>query len=136
MPTITGFHHVSLTVRDASVSEEFYSKAFGFVRVLELPDQEGRGLKCVLAHPESRTILGFSVHRDNEGSSFTEFRTGLDHLSFGVPSRAELDAWAARFDEIGIEHSEIRSTGIGDLMTVRDPDNIQVELWADLPRSS
>jgi len=131
VPTITGLHHISLTVLDAVKSEQFYTNVFGFVPVLELPDEDGRGFKRILAHAESRTILGFSVHRDNDGSRFTEFRTGLDHLSFGVPSRAELDDWVARLDELGIEHSEIRTTTIGDLMTVRDPDNIQVELWAD-----
>jgi catechol 2,3-dioxygenase-like lactoylglutathione lyase family enzyme len=62
MATITGFHHLSLTVRDAAKSADFYAKAFGFVPVLELPDTEGRGFKKVMAHPDSRTILGFSVH--------------------------------------------------------------------------
>jgi glyoxylase I family protein len=131
LPAITGIHHLSLTVRDATKSEEFYTKVFGFVRVLELPDEHGRGFKRILAHADSRLILGFSVHESNDGSPFTEFRTGLDHLSFGVPSRAELDAWAARLDELAIERSEIRTTPVGDLLTVRDPDNIQVELWAN-----
>ncbi|MGZ4126736.1 MAG: VOC family protein [Actinomycetota bacterium] len=131
MPTITGFHHVSLTVEDAARSVDFYTRVFGFVPVLELEDEGGRGLKRVLAHPDSRTILGFTVHRSNDGSSFSEYRTGLDHLSFGVASRAELDEWVARLDELGIGHSEVRITQIGSLLTVRDPDNIQVELWAD-----
>lgn len=116
-------------MRDAAASEEFYRRIFGFAPVLELPDEHGRGYKRILTHADSSTILGFSVHTDNDGSPFTEFRTGLDHLAFGVDSRAELDAWAARLDELGIEHSEIRTTAVGDLMTVRDPDNIQVELW-------
>jgi glyoxylase I family protein len=131
MPTITGLHHIALTVSDAAKSEQFYTNVFGFVPVLELEDEAGRGYKRVLAHGESRTILGLSVHGSNDGSPFSEFRTGLDHFSFGVPSRVELDAWVARLDELGIEHSEVRGTPVGDLMTVRDPDNIQVELWAN-----
>lgn len=130
MPTITGFHHISLTVLDAAKSEQFYTTVFGFTPVFERADEYGRGFKRVLAHADSRTILGFSVHKSNDGSPFSEFRTGLDHFAFGVPSRAELDAWAARFDELGIEHGEIREAGVGTLLTVRDPDNIQVELWA------
>ncbi len=132
MTTITGFHHISLTVRDAAKSEDFYTRAFGFVRVLEIPDEDGHGFKRILAHGPSRTILGFSVHQTNDGSAFSEFKTGLDHVAFGVASREELDEWAARLDELDIEHSEIRTTTVGYLMTVRDPDNIQVELWADL----
>jgi catechol 2,3-dioxygenase-like lactoylglutathione lyase family enzyme len=131
MPAITGVHHLSLTVRDAGKSAEFYGRVFGFVPVLELPDTEGRGFKKVMAHPESRTILGFSVHQSNDGSAFSEFRTGLDHLSFGVGPRAELDAWIERLDELGVEHSEVSSSPVGHQITVRDPDNVQIELWAD-----
>ncbi len=131
MPTITGFHHVSLTVSDASRSEEFYSKVFGFVRVLELEDQEGRGSKRVMAHGDSRTILGFSVHSSHDGSPFTEFQTGLDHFAFGVSSPAELEEWVARLDELGIAHGGVRTTPVGALLALRDPDNIQVELWAN-----
>jgi catechol 2,3-dioxygenase-like lactoylglutathione lyase family enzyme len=131
MATITGYHHLSLTVRDAEKSVEFYGKVFGFVPVLELEDAQGWGYKRVLAHPESRTILGFSVHKSNDGSEFSEFRTGLDHLSFGVTSRADLDAWMERLDELGIEHSEVTSSAVGHQITLRDPDNVQVELWAN-----
>ena len=130
MPRITGFHHIALTVLDADKSEEFYTKAFKFVRVLELPDQEGRGFKRVFGHP-SGMILAFSVHATNDGASFSEFRTGLDHFAFTVELRSALDEWAEHLDGVGIEHSEIRDTGVGYLMTVRDPDNIQVELWAN-----
>lgn len=130
MPTISGLHHLSLTVRDAAKSEAFYG-IFGFVPVLELPDVGGRGYKKVLANPDTRTILGLSVHQSNDGSAFSEFRTGLDHLSFGVSSRAELDAWMQHLDELGIEHSDVTSSEVGHQITVRDPDNVQVELWAN-----
>ena len=130
MPKFMGFHHIALTVIDADKSEEFYTKAFKFLRVLEIPDQEGRGLKRIFAHP-SGMILGFSIHASNDGASFSEFRTGLDHFAFTVESRDALDEWAEHLDGVGIEHSEIRDTGVGYLMTVRDPDNIQVELWAN-----
>jgi catechol 2,3-dioxygenase-like lactoylglutathione lyase family enzyme len=123
---------MSLTVRDPEKTAEFYATALGFVPVLELPDVEGRGFKKVLAHPESRTILGLTVHEANDGTPFTEFRTGLDHVAFGVPTRADLDEWTKRLDDLGIEHSDIRETPIGALLTLRDPDNVQVELWADV----
>lgn len=129
MPSITGIHHLSLTVRDADVSERFYTELFGFVRVLELEDAEGRGAKRILADPASGMILGFSVHQTNDGSPFSEFRTGLDHLAVGVASLEELDAWIAKLDELGIEHSEVTSTGVGEFVSLRDPDHMQIELW-------
>src|SRR5262249_54336945 len=36
-----------------------------------------------------------------DGSPFDELRTGLDHLSFGVASRTELEVWQARPDRHG-----------------------------------
>jgi catechol 2,3-dioxygenase-like lactoylglutathione lyase family enzyme len=131
LPTFNGIHHLSLTVRDATKSEDFYTSVFGFVRVLELPDTDGHGFKRVLAHGESRTILGFSVHQSNDGAAFSEFRTGLDHLAFGLGSHADLDEWIARLDGLGVEHSEIRRTPVGDYVSLRDPDNIQIELWVN-----
>jgi glyoxylase I family protein len=131
MPTITGIHHLSLTVREAATSEAFYTKVFGFVPVLELPDTDGKGFKRVLAHAESRTILGFSVHQSNDGLPSSEFRTGLDHFAFGVASRAELDDWIAKLDELGIEHSDVNATPIGNYVALRDPDNVQIELWVN-----
>jgi catechol 2,3-dioxygenase-like lactoylglutathione lyase family enzyme len=59
-----------------------------------------------------------------------EFRSGLDHVAFGVADRAELDAWAARLDELGVAHGEIKDAHYGSGLSFRDPDNIALELFA------
>jgi hypothetical protein len=41
-----------------------------------------------------------------------------------------LEEWAADLDRIGVPHSGIKEENGGPLLTLRDPDNIQVELWA------
>jgi catechol 2,3-dioxygenase-like lactoylglutathione lyase family enzyme len=59
-------------------------------------------------------------------------RTGLDHLSFGVPGRADLEQAIALFDERGVTHGTITrlpSFGI-DVLSFEDPDGIQLELTA------
>jgi glyoxylase I family protein len=131
MPAITGFHHISLTVGDLDAAEAFYRDVFGFTRVLELADEGGRGAKRVLLHPDTFTVVGFTKHAAGSDDRFSEFRTGLDHLSFGVASRAELEAWIERLDELGVSHSEISTTKVGHLLTLRDPDGIALELWAN-----
>ena len=68
------------------------------------------------------------------GDRFDEDRVGLDHLSFGVPGRADLDEAVARFDERGVPHGEIQalpSFGIY-ILPFRDPDNLQLELTAPM----
>lgn len=64
---------------------------------------------------------------------FNENRVGLDHVSFNVESRGNLDDAIRLFDEQGVLHGEIKDLG-ADLglyvLAFRDPDNIQVELTA------
>jgi len=61
---------------------------------------------------------------------FDEDATGLDHVSFGVASRADLDAAAASLDELGVPHETVKDIGVGFLLEFRDPDNIALELYA------
>lgn len=58
---------------------------------------------------------------------------GLDHISFCVASRADLDRATALFHERGLSHGEIKDRGAGlgaYLLAFRDRDNIQPELTA------
>jgi catechol 2,3-dioxygenase-like lactoylglutathione lyase family enzyme len=66
------------------------------------------------------------------GDRFDEDRVGLDHLSFSVAGRADLDAAVRLLDERGVPHGEIRKLdGFGiHVLPFRDPDNIQIELTA------
>ncbi|CAN5570062.1 hypothetical protein BH09ACT8_BH09ACT8_26250 [soil metagenome] len=87
----------------------------------------------MLPEPRSGLIFGLHTNAGNSGEPFDEARTGLDHLSFTVSGRTELEAWTAWLDELGIGH-----TGIVDVtkpitfstVVFRDPDNIQLELIA------
>jgi glyoxylase I family protein len=58
---------------------------------------------------------------------------GLDHLSFSVVSRQELEQALHLFDDHDVPHGEIKDLGT-DLglyvLAFRDPDNIQLELTA------
>jgi len=66
------------------------------------------------------------------GDRFDPDRVGLDHLSFGVPTREDLKQAARLFDERGVRHGEITrlpSFGI-DVLAFEDPDGIQLELTA------
>jgi hypothetical protein len=49
-----------------------------------------------------------------------------------VSSRDELEAWQDILAEKGITFSPIAESPIGTLVVLRDPDNIQLELWLPL----
>ncbi len=72
--------------------------------------------------------------RRDAKDTFDPFRVGLDHLSFSMGSKAELEAARATLDEWGVPRGEISDLvpfGIA-LLPFRDPDGIQVELTAPL----
>jgi hypothetical protein len=70
------------------------------------------------------------------GDRFDPDRVGLDHLSFGVPGRDDLEQAARLFDEHGVPHGEITTlAGFGiDVLPFADPDGVQLELTAPSAR--
>jgi glyoxylase I family protein len=131
-------HHLRLTVTDVARSRDFYTRLLGFQVAVESPARDDPayeatypvlwgGIVMVLGN----LLLGLRPMAP-AGDRFDDARVGLDHLSFSVGSRAELEAAAKLFDDNDVEHGEIkRLDGFGiDILPFRDPDNIQLELTA------
>ena len=127
MPSITGGHHVALTVSDADRSAEWYCGLLN-MQVALTGDSEDVKFR-VLADPESGWVLGVRQYPARRADSFDELRTGLDHLAFGVATRAELEDWEQELSSRGIPFTPIAETPIGSVIVFRDPDNIQLELF-------
>ena len=128
--TTSGVHHIRLIVTDVPRSRAFYTSLLNFTLAAELPPG------VVLTN--GNILLGLTLPWDAsqaiEHDRFSPHRVGLDHLSFGVASRAELEKALALFEERGVEHGEIRDLppfGI-TILSFNDPDGIQLELTAPL----
>lgn len=134
MPELTGYHHVNLSVPDATASARWYGDVLGLVTVREgVVD----GMTKVVMTARCGLFLGLTGHGQRaSGDRFSEFRTGLDHVALAVADRAALDAWAAHLDAHGVEHSGINASLLGEIITLRDPDNTQIELFAPYPASN
>ena len=135
-----GIHHLRLTVTDIKRSREFYTQLLGFDVAVDSPPPDDPGADaaypvlwggCVMVRGD--LLLGLRPVAPT-GDRFNEDRVGLDHLSFNVGSRAELEDAVKLFDERGVPHGPIKALeGFGILvLPFRDPDNIQVELTAPL----
>jgi glyoxylase I family protein len=130
MISISGINHFALTVTDTARSRDFYTTYLGFNHLMDLGPKviliNGSLIMAINPPPDSAQAL--------PNDSFTENRVGLDHLSFGVASRADLEAAVALFDQNGIAHGTINDLGEYGLpiyvLAFRDPDNIQLELTA------
>jgi len=119
-----GVSHVAFTVTDLDVSQRFYTQVLDFVPVLDV----GYGRICM--HPASGFTIGLIRHERAAGERFTERTTGLDHLGFAASSRAELEDWERRFDELGVSYTPIRDMEMGSHLNFRDPDGIALEFDA------
>jgi catechol 2,3-dioxygenase-like lactoylglutathione lyase family enzyme len=134
-------HHVRLTVTDVSRSRAFYTEVLGFDVALETPPEDDPGglvadtLQGGIVLTNAGVLVGLRpVDAAHSADRFDPFRVGLDHLSFAVDSREDLDAALKLFDERGVEHGPIRevpSMGMAFLAAF-DPDGIAVELTAAL----
>jgi catechol-2,3-dioxygenase len=130
-PQIKAFSHIDLTVTNVEASMGWYQRVFGLSHVMH--ETHLGGFAEVLVEPRSQVFIGLSQHRANRGESFAEHRTGLDHVSFLVPERAELGAWQAHFERLGVSHSplvDVTDPFPYSVLVLRDPDNIQLELIA------
>jgi len=131
-------HHLRLTVTDVQRSREFYTGLLGFQVAVESPPPDDP------AAAEAHRVLfgGVVMIRGNlimglrpmapAADHFDPDRVGLDHLSFGVAGREDLEQAVGLFDERGVAHGEITrlpSFGI-DVLSFEDPDGIQLELTA------
>ena len=130
MPDLTRatLHHVALTVTSFEVSIPWYEKVLGVTYQFEEPHPGGVGK--VYANPVGTLIIVLHEHETNQRERFSETRTGLDHVGFSVPTRADLEAWLAHLEALGADHSPIKDRFYGSVITFRDPDNIQLELFA------
>ena len=129
MPDVPPLTHVAITVRDLSVSVPWYEALLEATPVLdEDTDPDFHHTVYLLGNG---TLLGLHQHATPApDGDFSEFRIGLDHISFGVADRAELEKWACRLDDLGVAHGQIKDAGYGSGLSFRDPDGIALEFFA------
>jgi glyoxylase I family protein len=135
-----GFAHVRITVTDIQRSKAFYDEVFGWPVAVD--ESKSAGEPGVTESRER--FFGGTVYQTPQGTlfglrpaghnDFDPVRTGLDHVSFAVSSRTDLDRAATALTEAGIKHGDV--TDLSDagiaILSFQDPDDINVELTAPL----
>lgn len=137
----TGLHHLRLTVTDLERSKAFYADVLGFQVAAESPGSPDD--PDVRTDPEQ--LYGGVVFQTNGmlfglrpvavgDDSFDSERVGLDHISFTVSSREQLERAAERLAEHGVPHGQVLDLpdfGIA-ILSFSDPDGVHLELSAAL----
>lgn len=138
----SGFAHVRLTVTDIARSKEFYDRVFGWPVAIDASDRvDEPGVRDspeqfyggTVYQTPSGALLGLRPVA-TAGERFDSEHTGLDHVSFQVDSREDLETARRRLDGEGIPHGEVvdlADAGIA-ILSFSDPDGIHLELTAAL----
>jgi catechol 2,3-dioxygenase-like lactoylglutathione lyase family enzyme len=123
-----GFHHVTLNVTDLPRARAFYEGVLGFE-----VDQDFPGHKLRVRVGESRARL---VLRPPPGAvdadRFSEYRIGLDHISFGA-TLTDIDRMADALTAAGVRADLSHDPLGGAVLCFRDPDNIALEFFEENP---
>jgi glyoxylase I family protein len=133
---VTGYAHVRITVNDIDRSRAFYDEVFGFPVAHELPpdaDAETRERLWFLfggvIYQLPTGLFGLRPVGPG-GDFFDEDRVGLDHVSFAVTARSDLETVVSALDARGVAHGGVTDIGGGWILEFRDPDGIALELFA------
>ena len=130
MATFPALAHVAVTVSDLDRSTRWYGELFGAEPVLDEDETVG-GFHHTVFLLDGGQLFGLHTHPGSgPDGAFNERRTGMDHVAFACADRAELESWAQRLDELGIEHGGIVDAHYGSGLSFRDPDNIALEFFA------
>ncbi|MGH8963504.1 MAG: cupin domain-containing protein [Jatrophihabitantaceae bacterium] len=119
-------NHVALNVTDLRRSEPFYAQAFGLVRVDGEVAQDGSG-HVVLASPSGGWMLSLT------GAAASP---GVEHVAIGCRDRDQLVLWRDLLTERAAEPGTITDAAYGSGFVARDPDGLELELFAPPSPSS
>jgi catechol 2,3-dioxygenase-like lactoylglutathione lyase family enzyme len=136
-------HHIRFTVTDVARSQKFYTELLGLqVAAAEAPPEGHEHHKELVDTLQGGVVLTNGamliglrpVGPGHEGERFDPFRVGLDHVSFALDTRAELDAKVAELDAASIEHGPVRTLDSFQLafLAFFDPDGIALEFTAPI----
>lgn len=129
MTELAGFHHVALTVRDLDASASWYRRVLDLDELFREEGERRRSIVYSFA-AGGRAAVGLVWHADADGS-FDPTQVGLDHVSFVVRRREDLDAWARRLDGEGVAHSGVVDLPSGAILNFKDPDGIALAIFWD-----
>jgi catechol 2,3-dioxygenase-like lactoylglutathione lyase family enzyme len=127
---VIGVRHVKLWVRDLTRSRAWYERVFDLEQAWEFPDDDGR----VLGVAYGVRGAGFEIALREDPDRAAALHDA-DPFALAV-SRPDLDAWIEHLDALGISHSPIIRATRGYGLGFRDPDGIQIRLYADDDTSS
>jgi catechol 2,3-dioxygenase-like lactoylglutathione lyase family enzyme len=118
-------HHIGLRSMNFDVTKDFYQTKLGWKLVMDNPD-----LIIFLA---GSVFIAFkkAEPRDKQYSSFSPFEVGLDHIAITCETEEELNRFAKKLADAGIENTGVKTDATLNKLYVafKDPDRIAWEFY-------
>lgn len=121
-PVLGPVNHVAVAVTDLARSERWYADTFGLVRLDGEINADGTG-HVVLASPTGGWMLALG----------SDASACVEHIAVSCPDRQALLDWHRLVAERGGDPGWVTDAPYGSGFVVRDPDGIELELFAAAP---
>lgn len=126
-PFVTGVRQLKIWVTDLARSRDWYEAVFGLEHVLSFEDRDGviRGM----AFQVPGAPFELALRKDVELAAALR---GTAPFALST-TRESLDAWVDHLDYLNIAHDPIHQASRGYSLGFRDPDGLQLWVFADDP---
>jgi quercetin dioxygenase-like cupin family protein/catechol 2,3-dioxygenase-like lactoylglutathione lyase family enzyme len=118
-PTFAGTHHISLRVSDVRRSEKWYVDTLGFMCVDGEIADDGTG-HILMLHPASGALVALA----------SADQPRVEHVAFACEDRDALVTWHTALTERDLRPGTITDAPYGSGFVLRDPDGLEMELFA------
>lgn len=125
---VNAVHHVTLSVSSVDASVAWYQRLLGEAEIVERTGEGWRRIRMTWPGLGGLRI-GVMSHDAAPEGRFSHLQRGLDHLGLDCSTPDEVAGWAARMDELGIEHGPVEDVAYAWAVTARDPDGIPLEFF-------
>ncbi|MEH7384783.1 ring-cleaving dioxygenase [Bacillus sp. JJ1521] len=129
MYTISGHHHISMITKDANQNNRFYREVLGLRRVKMTVNQDDPSMYHLFYGDKTGspgTELSFfeipPVGRTHRGTN------AITQIGLLVPTKSSLTYWKARFEEYGVQHSEITTYANKPALHFEDEEGLRMVL--------
>jgi catechol 2,3-dioxygenase-like lactoylglutathione lyase family enzyme len=129
---------VAITIQQFERSLPWYAVVFGLTYRMDVPHEGGVGK--LMTDDAWELALVLHQHERTPAGSFDERVVGLDHIGFEIGSREDLLLWQQHLADNGVAPAPVADQPLtqapiadepyGAILVFRDPDNIQLELFA------
>jgi catechol 2,3-dioxygenase-like lactoylglutathione lyase family enzyme len=132
MSDLSGVHHVKLPVTDLERSRDWYTSVLGLTVDIEFTED---GVVRGLALSDAARSVHLALRHDPARAAAV---AGFDLLALAVPTPDAVQDWLRRLDQLGQPHGGVVTGHRGGsvLVGLRDPDGIEIRLYADRPEET